>query len=63
MVGLLLGDTKYCLVSIRVIEVFGNSPQFTETTVFVFVCVLSWWGLKPKYTLTHEDSCHCGDLS
>ncbi len=39
MVGL-LGDTKYCLVSIRVIEVFGNSPQFTETTVFVFVCVV-----------------------
>ncbi len=34
-----LGDRKYCLVSIKVIEVYGKSPQFTETRVCVCVCV------------------------
>ncbi len=29
----------------------------------VCVCVqvyISWWGLKPEYTQTQGDSCHCG---
>ncbi len=33
-----LGDRKHCLVSInriKVIEVYGTSPQFTETNVCV----------------------------
>ncbi len=34
-----LGDEKYHLVSIKVIEVYGKSPQFTETNVCVCVCV------------------------
>ncbi len=33
-----LGDRKYCLVSnIKVIEVYGKSPQFTETNMSVCV--------------------------
>ncbi len=32
-VGLGLGDKKYFCVSIKVIEVNGKSPQFTETNV------------------------------
>uniref|UniRef100_A0A672M7P0 phosphatidylinositol-3,4,5-trisphosphate 5-phosphatase n=1 Tax=Sinocyclocheilus grahami TaxID=75366 RepID=A0A672M7P0_SINGR len=34
-----LGDRKYRLVSIKVIEVYGKSQQFTETNVRVCVCV------------------------
>ncbi len=34
----MLGDRKYRLVSIKVIEVYGKSPQFTETNC-VCVCV------------------------
>ncbi len=34
-----LGDRKYRLVNIKVIEVYGKSPQFTETNVCVMVCV------------------------
>ncbi len=30
-VGLGLGDRKYGSVSIKVIEVYGKTPQFTET--------------------------------
>ncbi len=30
-IGLGLGDRKYHLVSIKVIEVYGKAPQFTET--------------------------------
>ncbi len=38
-VGLGLGDRKNCLVRIKVIEVYGKSPQLTETNVCVCVCV------------------------
>ncbi len=37
-----LGDRKYSLVSIKVIEVYVKSPQFTETNVCVCVCVCVW---------------------
>ncbi len=34
-----LGDRTYCLVSIKVIEVYGKSPQFTETNVCLTVII------------------------
>ncbi len=33
-----LGNKTYCLVIIKVIEVYEKSPQFTETNVCVCVC-------------------------
>ncbi len=37
-VGLGLIDRKYSLVRIKVIEIYGKSPQLTETNVCVCVC-------------------------
>ncbi len=37
--GLGLMGRKYCFVSIKVIEVDGKSPQFTETNVCMCPCV------------------------
>ncbi len=37
--GLGLGDRKYRLASIKVIEIYGMSPQFTETNVCARACV------------------------
>ncbi len=39
MVRVGLRDIKYCLVSIKVIEVYGKSSQFKETNVSLCVCV------------------------